>query len=233
MSILIGKKYRHLLEKALISNGFEAIWLPDNPHVDPRLAGHSDLSAIVLENNKIIVSEHLFAEKLLVNKLTNQGVSVIKCAKEQSSVYPNDVNLCACKVGNKIIHNRSYTDPEIIRNISAGFIQVNQGYANCMVLVINDHRIITADKGITKKAAEAGLEVLKINSGCVKLDGFDEGFIGGTGFRAGDVIYFTGDIKKHPNAADIIEFIESAGLKICCLTDLALFDIGGAVVLGA
>lgn len=228
--LLIGERYRDSLEESLVSKGFELLWLPDNPHLDPRLAGHADLSAFA-EGKRIVLSEHLGRENEIVKKITNRGYEVLKCCREQSCAYPNDVNLCACKVGDRLIHNFKYTDPQIIKNSSLEWINVNQGYAKCMVLVVDDDRIITADSGIAVKAVDAGITVLKIESGGVTLEGFDEGFIGGAGFRVGDTIYFTGDIRKHPDADAITDFILNAGLKLCCLTEMEPFDIGGAVVL--
>lgn len=229
-NILIGERYRPLLEKSLEFQGFEPIWLPDNPLLEPRLSGHADLSTIKL-GSKMVVSRHIFENKLLVKRITNRGMELICCAREQSCAYPKDVNLCACAAGEYLIHNFSHTDEAVMTNSGHIKINVKQGYANCMILALGN-RIITADKGIATKAAEYGINVLKIESGNIKLEGYDEGFIGGASFVCGNRVYFTGDIYGHPSSDDILTFISTAGFEICCLSDLDLFDIGSAVVLG-
>lgn len=230
-SILIGERYRVLLEKALINHGFEPVWLPDNPLLDQRLSGHADLSVMMSGNKKLIVSEHISNNNEIVKKNTNRGYEIIKCCNAQSSEYPKDVNLCACAVGNCLICNSRFTDKAILCENTLQIIDVNQGYANCMVLAVDGHRIITADNGIAARAREHGINVLKIRPGHIRLDGFSEGFIGGASFKSNDTIYFTGNVYRHPDGAAITEFINMAGCKLCCLTDAELFDIGSAVTI--
>ena len=52
--IILGEKYRDLLENALTVHNFEPIWLKSNPHVDERLSGHADLSAAHIGKSIII-----------------------------------------------------------------------------------------------------------------------------------------------------------------------------------
>lgn len=228
-SILIGERYRSFFEKSLENQGFEPIWTPDNPLLDPRLSGHTDLSAIKL-GKKLIVSRHIYENGALVKKITNRGLEVICCRREQGCVYPKDVNLCACAFGEYLIHNFALTDEAIIENSHLRKIDARQGYANCMVQAV-DSGIITADNGIEARAAEQGIDVLKITQGQIRLEGFEEGFIGGASFVCGDIVYFTGDIDTHPDADSIKAFIEASGYKICCLSNGMLIDIGSAVVL--
>lgn len=228
-SILIGERYRPFFEKSLENQGFEPIWMPDNPLLDPRLSGHADLSAIKL-GKKLIVSRHIYEDPLLVKKITNRGLEVICSKREQGCAYPKDVNLCACAFGKYLIHNFALTDEAVTEHSDLKYIDVKQGYANCMVLAFGD-RIITADSGVAAKATEQGIDVLKITPGNIKLEGFDEGFIGGASFVSCGTVYFTGDIGTHPDAYKIKAFIEAIGYEICCLSTGELIDIGSAVVL--
>lgn len=225
-TLLIGERYRQKLEIALLLNGFEAFWLPENPNIDPRLASHADLSAFVYAKSFVLAS--FLKESELVNFLTNRGYNVLTSAKEQGSAYPGDVNLCAAVVGDILLHNEKYTD-KAIKNLQLKTLHINQGYARCTVLSLNGNSIITADKGIALKAKEAGIQVLEISPGGIELEGFEEGFIGGASFVVEDTVYFTGNIKFHQDSARIVDFIEKQEMKVCCLTDAALFDIGGAV----
>lgn len=228
--LLIGERYRDSLERALHFHGFEPYWLPDNPLLDKRLASHTDLS-VFKHDNTVVLARHLFADSLLVKLLTNRGYKVYCCRSEQNIVYPNDVLLCACCIGDRIIHNSKYTDASITENACTGIIHVNQGYARCTVLAVDDNSIITADEGVAEAARIAGMEVLKISNEGIELEGFDQGFIGGASFKAGGTIYFTGKLGDHPDTEAIRVFIEERGLGCCSLTDKPLFDIGGAVYL--
>ncbi len=227
--IMIGEKYKEKLEIPILSCGFTPFCLPKNPDLDIRLASHADLSVFIHEKTAILAS-CLRDENVLVNFLTNRGYTVRISSKPQSSAYPNDVNLCAALIGNRIIHNRKYTDPEIL-DIGLECINVNQGYARCTSLVVDSKSLITADNGIAAAAKQAGINVLFIDDNGIELPGYDRGFIGGASFKIDNTIYFTGDIDTHPDAKNIKEFINNRGLDICCLCEGALLDIGGAVCL--
>ncbi len=229
--LLIGNRYRSRIENYLDTLGISVFWLPDNPFIDERLAAHADLSAVKLDNKKIVIAKGLADERKLVNYLTNEGVLVILSEKAQAAVYPGDINLCACILGSTIIHCEKYTDPAVMKNINATVINVNQGYTKCSVCIVDDNSIITSDKVIAEKAKSSGIDVLKISEGNIDLEGYDYGFIGGASISLKDKILFTGDPDKHPDGLQIRRFIESRNKDVVAMSDGGLFDIGGAVVL--
>ncbi len=131
-------------------------------------------------------------------------------------------------------------------------IDVPQGYTKCNTLIVDENSIITSDIGIYNAIysqpqflnkniaatdtlngipAESApqLEVLLIEKGHIKLQGFDYGFIGGASGRIGDTIIFNGNITQHPDYEKIAAFIESRGLKIKYFTEYALEDIGSII----
>ena len=131
-------------------------------------------------------------------------------------------------------------------------IDVPQGYTKCNTLIVDEYSIITSDVGIYNscygrphltgndaaaedcKSCISGspapqLEVLLIEKGHIKLQGFDYGFIGGASGRVGDTIIFNGDITQHPDYEKITAFIESRGLKIKHFTGYPLEDIGSII----
>lgn len=228
--ILIGERYIPKLKNGLLRSGFSPIGIPDNPSVDDRLAGHADLSIFKVNDHQQIVAEFLIANELFVNQLTND-YEIIPAKRKQSAKYPNDATLCGCIVGDWIIHNCDITDPEIIRCCRKKFLNVRQGYANCMICEVNEQTIISSDAGIAKAAEAAGLEVLIISPGSITLEGFDTGFIGGASFTYRDTVFFTGSIIKHPDYERIINLISSKGKKAVYLSTEPVFDIGGAVIL--
>ena len=131
-------------------------------------------------------------------------------------------------------------------------IDVPQGYTKCNTLIVDEYSIITSDVGIYNscyglpdltgseaapedcKSCISGSsapqpEVLLIEKGHIKLQGFDYGFIGGASGRIGDTIIFNGDITQHPDYERIAAFIESRGLKIKYFAEYLLEDIGSII----
>ena len=235
MALLIGKRYRPKLEKALINQGFRVFWMPDSTALDPRLASHADLSALRLdlgrEGKTVILSGNVRWSNELVSFLINNHYVVKTAVSAQTPTYPGDASLCACAVGNRLIHNSRVSDASVLLEWRGEYIDVRQGYARCSVCAVDDHSIITADSGIASAAKKAGISVLQISPGHIALDGFDYGFIGGASFCCSSAVYFTGSLDMHPDGIRIADFISSRGKTSVSLTNEPLFDIGSAVVL--
>ena len=229
MTFVIGARYRPLLEAPLRVLGKSVFWLPDNPAVDPRLAGHADLAVLRLGKDRVCVPEG--ADTHFVNYLTNRGYPIVYAGK-QGAVYPQDVGLCVCATGKYTICNSKTVDPAIASCLTGVRIDVSQGYTKCAVSVVSDEAIITADNAVASRAAEAGMDVLRIAPGHVVLEGFDYGFIGGASFLLDkQTMAFTGSIEDHPDKARIGRFLQKHGVTPVFLTERPIFDIGGAVAL--
>ena len=109
-------------------------------------------------------------------------------------------------------------------------VNVNQGYAKCSTALAGDY-FITADKGIYEAMTANGAKGLLIESGDIRLDGVDYGFIGGCCFYNDGVLYYAGDITKHRNYSIISDFLRERGIELCCLSKTELYDIGGFIVI--
>lgn len=229
MTLIIGKRYRPKLEKSLENQGISAVWLPDNPDIDPRLAGHADLSVFMPSAGTLVVAKGIYPH--IVNYLTNRGYSVIT-SHEQGKVYPTDAGLCVCATGRYTIYNPKTVDAAAAPLITGVPIRVSQGYAKCSVCVVADDAIITADSAIASRAADAGMDVCKIQPGHIFLEGFDYGFIGGASFLIDEKhLAFTGTLGQHPDKEHIFAFLAKHGVRPLFLTNEPIFDIGGAVAL--
>ena len=68
---------------------------------------------------------------------------------------------------------------EFAENEGLNVINVNQGYSGCSVCVINDSAIITDDESIFTAAQNFLNDVLLIQKGSIRLNGYNYGFIGG------------------------------------------------------
>ena len=108
-------------------------------------------------------------------------------------------------------------------------IDVRQGYTKCSTIIVDENSIITYDKGIAKPCEAAGMNVLLVKPGFVKLRGADTGFIGGASGRVDGEIVFNGDLSVHPNFREITAFIEERGLGCKWFGSYELEDIGSII----
>jgi len=217
------------MEAGLAHVGAEIVWLPDNPVLDTRLAGHADLSVFFPDDTTAVVAEGMYS--YFVKYLTKREYTVILSAP-QGKRYPSDAGLCVCRTGRYIIYNSKTTDPNLLPRLHGILIDVPQGYTKCSVCVVNHEAIITADDVIASRAASDGMDVLHIEPGHILLEGFDTGFIGGASFLLNDTtLAFTGSLDAHPDKARIKAFLQKHGVEPYFVTDDPIFDIGGAVSL--
>lgn len=228
-----GERYRKKLDKALDSIGVEMLWLPDAPDIDPRLAGHADLSMLHIGANELIISKRVVKGDSFVNFLTNRGFHTYPTQSVRGPSYPYDAGLCACITGDKLIHKAEITDAAVKQFCgSHNVININQGYAKCSICVVDKNSIITSDPGVEKACSACGMNVLKIAPGNIILNGFDAGFIGGSAFKiANDVLAFTGSLNEHPDKEKILQFIHERDISTVFLTNGPIFDIGGLITL--
>lgn len=230
-TVLLGEKYRDILNACLIGRGFSPFYLPQNPYVDERLSYHADLSAMKLPDKVIVAAKHLCDVDGFRGVLQNAGYELVGAKGEQGGAYPGDAGLCACVAGDKLFCKASFTDPAVRERFQGEIIDVRQGYANCSICALPDGAIITADAGIAASASKRGIEALKIAPGFIALSGFEYGFIGGAAFCCENTLYFTGRLGGHPFSREICDFAGAHGVDVCFLTNEPAFDIGGAVVL--
>ena len=231
--VIIGEKYCKILQNGIKSLGINALFMPDNPYVDPRLSGHADLSVLHLGGDRLLLAPYLKGSSFS-RQLEDRGFDIQFADIEQSALYPNDAQMNVCILGDKVIYNPKTVPDTIVKylTIENGAIQVSsrQGYSRCSVCVVNDNAIITADEGICRSAKAHEIDVLKIRPGYIDLPGFDYGFIGGASFKLSDTkLAFTGGLDKHPDTERIIEFASLHNIDIVYITDKPAFDIGGAI----
>lgn len=203
-----------------------------HPELYAAVSGHPDMVFHHLENDIFVAEPSMYDyfSKLLPN-LT------ILCGKTRlQSKYPLDIAYNAARVGRSVFHNFKYTDPIILeyyRSLGAKLINVKQGYSKCSICVVADNAIITSDKGIAYAAEQNGIAALLISENGILLSGLSHGFIGGcSGKLSENTIFFNGNLMKHPNAAEIIEFCRSFGVEaVYAGNEAAPEDIGTVIPL--
>lgn len=223
--IILGKKYKKVLETAIYERNIEPIWLNDNVHVDARLSGHSDLMAAHLGNNKLAVTMSSANNCEIIH-----NIELVPVKDPLKPEYPHDAVLNICIVGDRIIYNPKSADAQIISRLNGTKLCCKQGYTKCSVCVVDENSIITSDRKIAAIASAAGMDALTVNEKITVLDGFEHGFIGGASFKlSGNELAFTGRINDAAEKLRIENFLNERGISAVYLTDEPLFDIGSAI----
>lgn len=224
MIILTSQK----IPRSVLSYFERSVLLPDNPRLDPKVSFHTDLSIFSL-GDTLICAPYLF--DLLSNRLIN--VPVI-CGCESYSPYPYEIAYNAALVGKKLFCKKDHTCKTILEECekqSISCVNVQQGYAKCSTVAVDDRSIITSDRSIQKAAEKEGIETLFVSNEGVFLDGYPNGFIGGASIVTDKEVIFIGNIFCSPDARKIIDFIEMKGKKVVSFPEEKLYDIGSPIVL--
>lgn len=232
-SLIYGKRYAGLVEAPLHALEIESILMPDNPDIDPRLAGHADLSLLHLGRERLAAARCLEGSAL-VNTLCKAGASVWFPEIQYRSEYPFDAHLNLCIAGEKAILNPVTAAKEIAEYLTntgiTSTICCRQGYTRCAVCLVGREAFITSDKGIARALERAGMEVLLISQGFIRLEGYPYGFIGGASFQiSSGQLAFTGRLDRHPDCDRILRFLHKQHVEPVFLTSEPAFDIGSAI----
>ena len=145
--------------------------------------------------------------------------------------YPENIKYNLAKVGKYIIGLKAMVPDFLMKHFEEKeyvFIDTCQGYAKCSTGVVDDNSVITSDESIAKACQAHGIEVLLIEPGHIKLPGLSYGFIGGACLRVGQEMFFSGDIRKHPNYKEIKAFLHDRNLE-CQWTNEPLIDLGSFI----
>lgn len=189
---------------------------------------HADMQILPIKNDIFLLNEcTVLAPKIPKERL-------ICCNKKAGNKYPENILLNFLYLNNTLYGKLSAIDENLLdyckeNNIKT--VNINQGYARCSTLVLNEKAVITSDLSIEKALKKDGVEVLLISSGNIILDGYDYGFIGGASGKIDEnTVVFLGNITNHPDYRRIENFCENhnTSIKIIC-KDMPLTDIGGIV----
>ena len=227
MTLLTSKKmypeFLHFFENAV----FHGI----SPLFDAKIAFHTDLYFMKFSEEIIVAAPEM---RTTIEKNPIFENYTVLFGESPSSPYPSDVKYNAFTVGNRLFCNTKHTDPIILETARAKnyeIIHINQGYAKCSAIPLSNETVITSDIGICKKAREHGIDALLVGNDGVLLDGFPNGFIGGTCAVSESEIFFSGNIDAHPNGEQIRAFAKKHGKKVSHIPTLPLYDFGSPILL--
>lgn len=234
--IIICDRYYHIYENKLKKLGIRPFLMPDNPVLPKSIAHHVDLSVFHAGENKLILAQSLIGTAF-ESELIAAGFEIKVFSREQSIEYPGDAGGNVCYFGDFAFINPVSADPMIkdfLDSKKPVQIQTRQGYTKCNICVLDYHSIITNDRIIAEKAEKQGIDVLFSDCSAIRLEGYDHGFVGGSAFKiSSDVLCFTGglDAFEEHEKNKILTFCKEKQIEPLFLSDLPLFDIGGAIPL--
>ena len=172
---------------------------------------HIDMQMLKINNDIFLLKECNNLKRLRENKDYN----IILCKNNTDGKYPHCVALNCLYISGKLYGREEAIDVSV-KNYCKGngieIVDVKQGYTRCSTAVIGKNSAI-------------------IDSGSIRLNGYDYGFIGGACTMIDDgTVAFFGDIKTHPNFRKIERFCIIHNVKIINLAEnKPLTDVGGAV----
>ncbi len=224
-----------ICRRALQSYGFEVHPVPECQELGQSVRSHPDLLLHLIGEELLVASNYLKTfESMPTAARIRRKYTPVATASPTESVYPQDVALCACQTGKYLICNEKCTDETLLSRaarLGLKIINVKQGYAKCSCAVLSDGAVITADRGIASALRKYEIPHLTVEAGHVSLPGHPYGFIGGACGLVGDRLYFAGDYRRHPDAADIENFCRLHATEPVSLSSEPLADVGSLIFL--
>lgn len=237
--VIIDNKMRDIEKDYLRKLGYNLIELKTSNSVYEEISSHVDIFACKIKD-KIIFENNVYNE--LVNKKYKFLDNKIICGKcNVGCKYPFDVLYNVCSIGKNVIHNFKYTDKEVINVIQKeklNMININQGYSNCSIAVIDENSAIVTDKKIAQKLIQNNIDVLlveeKLDIKLLKNDNTYSkmnGFIGGCMSKIENKIIVFGELLKIDKDEKIKNFIQSKNLDIIDFKGMDVIDYGGILLI--
>ena len=208
MKCILNKNIPKCVTEYFTSENIEVIYTDNCGAVFDSVGFHPDIQCTVIKDTLITSPLHFDYYRTFTKK-------ILKSEKELASPYPFDVLFNCFILGNTVYGNEKYLDlnvKKIIFENNLKFFNVKQGYTNCSSLAVADNAVITSDKGMEKAFLQNGADVLFSDSSSIKLQGYGNGFIGGSACRFKDKIVFFGDIEAHPDYMKIYSFLLKYGI---------------------
>lgn len=221
--LIISNKASLEFKNFLTDQNIDFIETIDNPNLDKRIGDHPDLSLFVLDSDNIILAEEVYS--YYKDKLP--GKNLIK-GSSTSKKYPRDsiYNLFTFK--DFYIHN-DFTEENIERSLKEKnykHLFVKQGYSRCSIIPLRES-LLTSDYGIYKTLKDR-VDIILLENDKIELDGFDQGFIGGTCGIVDDKLVFTGDISRHKSFERIKKACGRENIEII-YPEIPLVDLGSLI----
>lgn len=216
-------------QKSLNKYGVEVIKIRTANTVDSRISSHADLVFLSLGGDNSAIAKE--ADYLTQTSPIN-GMNIIKSDILLSDKYPYDCPLNCVIIGKYMICNVDTARKDVLeycRRNSFEILNVKQGYTKCSVVPVSENAVITDDISIYKGCKDR-LDVLFVDKGFVRLDGFEYGFIGGSAGKLGrNLLAFTGRIYDDLIRNKIENFCLLHNVQCVYLSDEKIYDVGSII----
>ena len=232
--ILIDPRMRNVEKNTLKYLGYELVPIQRSNNVYPEISSHVDIFTTKI-GDTLVVEKSQFED--LTFMLKKSEYNIVRGKEQIEMNYPDDIKYNVAIIGNYAVHNFKYTDKKVLKLLQEGgyeLIDVEQGYTNCSIAVIDDTSVITTDKKIAERLRANNLSVLLLDyTPDIKL--LDEhgryssmqGFIGGAIGKVDNNIIIFGDLEKIDKDGQIRKFITDRHLTIVEFNGLDVIDYGG------
>lgn len=232
--ILIDPRMRNVEKNTLKYLGYELVPIQRSNNVYPEISSHVDIFTTKI-GDTLVVEKSQFED--LTFMLKKSEYNIVRGKEQIEMHYPDDIKYNVAIIGKYAVHNFKYTDKKVLKLLQEGgyeLIDVEQGYTNCSIAVIDDTSVITTDKKIAERLRANNLSVLLLDyTPDIKL--LDEhgryssmqGFIGGAIGKVDNNIIIFGDLEKIDKDGQIRKFITDRHLTIVEFNGLDVIDYGG------
>lgn len=234
--IIVDNRIRKIEMEFLNKLDRNILALPSINNVYEEISSHVDIYISKIKDT-LIIEKAMYDN--IKEKVLDNDICIVRGNETVKNPYPNDILYNVCVIGNNAIHNFKYTDKkllEIIDKKGLNKININQGYSNCSIAVIDDNSAIVSDKKIANMLQEYGIDTLYIDE---KLDiklldkkgnySKMSGFIGGTIERMENNVIVFGDLNKIDKENKIRNFITSRNLNVIDFKGFDVIDYGGII----
>ena len=165
--IIVDNRIRKIEMEFLNKLDRNILALPSINNVYEEISSHVDIYISKIKDT-LIIEKAMYDN--IKEKVLDNDICIVRGNETVKNPYPNDILYNVCVIGNNAIHNFKYTDKkllEIIDKKGLNKININQGYSNCSIAVIDDNSAIVSDKKIANMLQEYGIDTLYIDE---KLD---------------------------------------------------------------
>ena len=224
---IVSFKSKDGLIKFLQECSYDIIYSFNSNKLDKKVCDHVDMQIRKINENIFVCSKESYNHyrAYLPNYITLYVTEF-----DISDKYPKDCLLNNFSIKNHLICNKKSIDPVILKLLKdEKIIMVNQGYSKCSTIVTN-HFVITSDKSIFNSVQKEQIEAFLIDSGEIKLEGYDTGFIGGTcGYSSDLGLVFYGNLEKYKYKEKLIDILNKEKIKYYYPKDDDFIDRGSII----
>ena len=223
----INESLPHEIRDALSAYG-ACVPLPPLHSLPHPVCRHPDMLMAEIRGMIFVHREYRKGQEIL----ESLGIPFFISEAPVKSAYPHDVPLNCFSVGKYLFAKESAVSKTLLSKAEESgniLIPVSQGYAKCSTAVAGG-AIATADKGILKAAEKAGIPALLLPPHKIGIEVYDTGFIGGASMLLDEnTLGFFGNIKEYPSYEALKRFFSTVNVEIVGLSEMPLFDYGGAI----